>query len=517
MPSTPQLNHDVLCAIAYAADRRTCASIMLTSKSLKHAAAKSVLQPLFGGNYLWKEVDVTKFLRFLRADPSRFSYVRQLHIGFTRLPSEVLEQLLEGLSQMTQLVILGLPNGDATLEEFPTLFDALSKMTMIRRLEVRFAGLATCRLLWNMQARLTSIMLDWHPYGNDFFHHHLPSSGSTHWADYHPVPLLSNWSATLEELTCVYWITSPTGLPPFTQTYPKLRRLFVESEANPHVATYIRAYPNLVQLSVLSDDNDVYDHTTDAHAVQRAHERRAVNIRSQEDAVGDGRGTWPHLEAFIGGLIDLYLLGITCRILRVSLCFSVNPRDLDLLPPVLAYAQPQHLKVHGTGMLLAHPRYGLTKLLREHCAARLESLVLGLDFKETEGLDVVTTLNDLADSLKRIPLRRLRLCVNGTNFNLPIPRPDPYNPRARLRTESLPPLRPIATPTTTLEKALWSVDIDAYVQGLADAIPSLDDAIMCIMGEPDNTFDYRTRSAEVVRVRRAEYADRNVYEWSSYW
>ncbi|RDX49765.1 hypothetical protein OH76DRAFT_511176 [Lentinus brumalis] len=516
MRSTLLFNYDILCELAYWSDEGTCATLMLTCRAMRTAAAKAVLRRPCR---LSEARDVHRFLCCLQVDPSCFQHVRELRISFGTLPQEMSGRLLNCLQHLKRLETLVLSDGDDSLTALPGLLDTIAQLITIRKLEVRNAGDVTCRLLSRMQASLTHISLDWLQEDCDFFYSNFPSSSRyPQWPNYHPVPLLSKWRTTLEELECASWFNCPGGLPRYTQIYPKLRRLSIERDDNPRIAPYIHAYPNLTHLCVLSEYDQLWNYSGTAlvDGIRLLRIRHATNVRSQEGP--DGAKTWPQLQQFEGTLVDLYLLGITCRILRVSLCFSVNPRDLELLPPVLAYAQPQHLKVHGTGMLLAHPRYGLTKLLREPCAARLESLVLGLDFKETEGLDVVTTLNDLAESLKRIPLRRLRLCLNGTNFSLPIPRPDPYNPRARLCTESLPPLRPIPTPTITLEKALWSVDIDAYVQGLADAIPSLEDAIMCIMGEPDDTFDYRTRSAEVVRVRRAEYAaDRNVYEWSSYW
>ncbi|KAI0690932.1 hypothetical protein C8T65DRAFT_671072, partial [Cerioporus squamosus] len=240
------------------------------------------------------------------------------------------------------------------------------------------------------------------------------------------------------------------------------------------------------------------------------HKYRTFNIRSQEDEQGDGCRTWPHLEAFSGSLVDVYLFGITCRIRRVHMNGSVHPRLLKLLPPVLAYAQPQHLKIQGDSMLLLHPAYGMIKLLRESCAARLESLMLRLDLRseDLKGLSIPSVLNDLADSLKCLPLRRLRLRINGTGLNPPIPaRGDfmfaPYY-------GNLP-----SAPAwiTELEKSLRSVDVDAYARDLASAIPSLEDVVVDVMGERDDAFVYRTRVAELVRRRSAEYADRRIYEW----
>ena len=76
-----------------------------------------------------------------------------------------------------------------------------------------------------------------------------------------------------------------------------------------------------------------------------------------------------------------------------------------------------------------------------------------------------------------------------------------------------PPL-PSSSPITQLEQSLRHLDINEYVSDLVCAIPSLEDVIVCVTAERDDQFQYRTRMAEYVRVRRAEFADRSMYEWS---
>ncbi len=390
MRSTLLLNYDILCELAYWSDEGTCAILMLTCRAMRTAAAKAVLRRPCR---LSEAKDVHRFLCCLQVDPSCFQHVRELWISFETLPQEMSGRFLNGLQHLKRLETLVLSDGDDSLTALPGLLDTIAQLITIRKLEVRYAGDVTCRLLSKMQASLTHISLDWLQEDCDFFYSNFPSSSRyPQWPNYHPVPLLSKWRTTLEELECASWFNCPGGLPRYTQIYPKLRRLSIERDDNPRIAPYIHAYPNLTHLCVLSEYDQLWNYSGTAlvDGIRLLRIRHATNVRSQEGP--DGANTWPQLQQFEGTLVDLYLLGITCCILRVSLCFSVNPRDLELLPPALPYAQPQHLKVHGTGMLLAHPRYGLTKLLREPCAARLESLVLGLDFKETEGLDVVTAL-----------------------------------------------------------------------------------------------------------------------------
>ncbi|RPD71406.1 hypothetical protein L226DRAFT_174961 [Lentinus tigrinus ALCF2SS1-7] len=495
------LNYDILCAITYWADRRTCVSLMRTCKGLNKAAAKSVLQPS-GGIYIWTERNTVLFHRFLHADPSRFQHVREIHIGFERMSPEVLDGLLDDLTRMERLETVGLPNADTTLENFPPLADAIAKLTRLQRLEIRsLEGDAARRLLSQMKADLNSIRLLW-------FHVEDGTSRVFPWdlrarlrlANNHPIPLLARWRASLKELTCNSWFFCQNDLPQFTQVYPKLRRLSLVGNSWPFVAPFIRTYPNLTRLSVNSAHDYFY---INKHFLDEfLHTHRAFNIQSQEDE--DGGVIWPHLEELVGNAIDLYGLGLTCRVRRVHIDGFVYPEDLEFLLPVLAYAQPQHLKAECGGSILVDPSQELTTLLRSSGTARLESLVLEFslfdddpdedsNYDPDEQPNISSALSDLGDSLKRLPLRRLRLRLNLPQCRSTLPLP--------------------AYITT-------SFDLEAYVRDLADAIPALEDAVVCIKGGRDINVDADespTRTAEFVRVRRrgAQYADTEMYEWSA--
>ncbi|RPD56451.1 hypothetical protein L227DRAFT_259069 [Lentinus tigrinus ALCF2SS1-6] len=494
------LNYDILCAITYWADRRTCVSLMRTCKGLNKAAAKSVLQPS-GGIYIWTERNTVLFHRFLHADPSRFQHVRELHLGFKRMSPEALDGLLDDLRRMERLKTIGLTNADATLENFPALADALAKLTSIQRLEICSIEGDTVRIfLSQTQADLISIRLEWDTVADGGI-----QRLTSRWADYHPVPLLARWTASLEELTCDPLFFCQTDLPQFTEVYPKLRRLSLVGNSWPFIATFIRPYPNLARLAVDSDHDhfDINKHFLDDFL----HTHRAFNIQSQEDE--DGGVIWPHLEELVGNAIDLYGLGLTCRVRRVHIDGFVYPEDLEFLLPVLAYAQPQHLKAECGGSILIDPSQELTTLLRSSGTARLESLVLefslfdddpdedsnyGPDEKPNISSALVSDLSiarapmcstdfsqqsDLADSLKRLPLRRLRLRLNL--------------PQCR-STQPLP-----AYITTFSE----NFDLEAYVRDLADAIPALEDAAVYIKDGRDINVDADespTRTAEFVCV-----------------
>ncbi|RPD56450.1 hypothetical protein L227DRAFT_603052 [Lentinus tigrinus ALCF2SS1-6] len=497
MASEPALrfNNDILCEITNWADRRTCASLMLTCKVLNKAGAKSVLQSS-GGICIWGEKDTVLFHRFLHADPSRFQHVRELHIFVaSSMSQEALDGLLDDLRRMERLKTIGLTNADATLANFPALADALAKLTTIQRLDICTGGSdAVFTFLSQMRSDLVSIRLEWTAF-EDAAERRL----TTRWADYHPVPLLSKWTASLEELTCESWLSCRTVLPQFTQVYPNFRRLSLVGDGWTLIAPFIRPYPNLAQLAIKTDPNEhLWDRRSDN--VEFLQAQRALNKRSQKDGAGGKTVTWSHLEELVGSVFDLYGLGLICRVQRVHIDDVVYPKHLKFLLSVLAYAQPKHLKAECSGSLLVHPlaSQGFMKLLRSSCIARLESLVLKFSLSDghpDEGKNISSALSDLANSLKRLPLRRLRLRIDIPTF----------------RCASL---RHYPALITAFEK----FDLEAYVRNLADAVPALEDAVVCVKGGRDHDANgCPTRTAEAVRVHRrgAEYADREMYEWSS--
>lgn len=125
---------------------------------------------------------------------------------------------------------------------------------------------------------------------------------------------------------------------------------------------------------------------------------------------------------------------------------------------------------------------------------------------------MLSVQNDLADALKRLPLRRLRLYIDCTQLD---PTPSHLIGErifAQCYGDPTPPhLAP--APITDHEQSLRSVDLDAYVRDLVSAIPSLEDVIVFVAGERDDESVYRRRVAELVRGRKAVYADREMYEW----
>ncbi|RPD56432.1 hypothetical protein L227DRAFT_656263 [Lentinus tigrinus ALCF2SS1-6] len=465
MPLVLPLNFDILREIARSSDRQTCATLIRSCRFFYQEAAKCVLHDPVT---LRNDSDVRKLVRFLEPDHyARARYVRTLRLDVTQtLSPKDLHALEDTIAQMTQLEHLLIDEGEEFLESFPSLGNALANLTTLRQLHVWYAGSLTCNFLKATKSNLVSISLGWMGSDEDWFAEQ--DMDDEEWSTLHPVPLLAKWCSSLEELNCECWYTA-SKLPTFTDVYPSMRCLKVERDDFPLSAPYIRAYPNLARLSVSTDHVEDLKYPEDR---QRLHEHRIRNIRDQE--AEDGPGTWQHLEEYVGSLADLYLLGLTCHIPRVMFSAEMSDLDLELLSAVLACANPKHLNVEGDGALLAHSSHSLPVILREPDLSRLESLVLRIHIRqEHEELDVGAALDALGSALAQLPLRRLRLCI----VSCLDPTPSGFCMSRRQR-ELIIQQAPFAHAESTLRD--W--DVDAFMHGLRDALPSLTDAKVDILG-----------------------------------
>ncbi|KAI0708049.1 hypothetical protein C8Q76DRAFT_139706 [Earliella scabrosa] len=286
----------------------------------------------------------------------------------------------------------------------------------------------------------------------------------------HPVPFLSKWTSTLEELSCKCWHTYPDAQPLslFTEVYPKMRKLQIEYDYHLVAAHYIRAFPNLVSLHLWTGHTAVIPDVQNNAAAERIDALRDENMQMQHRLGLDSLTSyWQHLDEYTGSLTHLYILGLTCRICAMRFDEAVSEAHLPLLLAVLSHAQPVHLKIHGWAALLDHPTHRLAWVLQQaDCARRLESLAIHLTLHSLNkrDMDVALRFDELATMLAGIPgpLRRLRLRVTGHVSHLSRP--------SRSKT---PP---------QLGVLLSQVDAQAYVQKLVKAIPTLTDVVIVIDG-----------------------------------
>ncbi|TFK91057.1 hypothetical protein K466DRAFT_651222 [Polyporus arcularius HHB13444] len=476
---TPRLNWDALREVAVCADRSTCATLMLSCRFFYHEAAKSIL---FNNIRLLGEKDVLRFLQFLQADNgSRFQYARHLTLcSLYGLKAHTAASLIRSMDRMPQLERLSIESGDSELRLYPALADVIAKFTHLRHLDITYAGHVTCALLKSMQSALVSISLNWCDYPRSFFE---AKVGRDLLANYHPVLLLARWAPTLEELSCHSWRTG-MKVPVFPHVYPRLRVLQIEKDDLPLIAPFIRAFPNLRQLDFRTDRQhaDDYDDCEEHALPAEIRQHRQRNIASQ--LAPNGPGTWQHLENLVGGVADLYLLGLTSQVSAIRLYTEFNAAGLGLLSVVLSYARPLHLKIKGNGALLTHPLRSLAKILHEPWAARLESLSVELHLGEQDGdVDIPSLLHALACTLSQLTMRRLRLNLITTWLDPTPDPPDDFETWMATETHGWPePRPPSPAPLTPAEVMLQSFDVDAFVRTLGDATPSLQDAVVQVVG-----------------------------------
>ncbi|KAI0708023.1 hypothetical protein C8Q76DRAFT_747278 [Earliella scabrosa] len=385
-----------------------------------------------------------------------------------------MDKFIQRLMQMSHLEAINITFGDFLFDCFPDFGNALTTLMTLRRLTICHVGLLTCEVLKDMQPGLVSVDFGWVGHDEGFFRGELPYDK---WPEYHPVPLLAKWSSTLERISGLMWYTS-RGLTPFKQVYPKMREFSIERDDYPLIAPYICAFPNLRTLYALTDHFEDID---DDDAVRSMHEHHALNVRSQQEG-GIAGTTWHHLQEYTSTLVDLYVLGLACRIPHIFFHTDIDKRHCDMLSTILAYARPVRLKIKCfRDPFLTHssPTRDFAQILQDPGASALESLVVVVELqRDSRDVDVAAALDMLAQSLKRLPLRHLRLCVCDDGLDPTPPSPGPVAFMLAKRRGDAPPKPHRPMPFTPAEVSLETFDVDEFTRGLADAIPSLCDAVV---------------------------------------
>lgn len=113
-----------------------------------------------------------------------------------------------------------------------------------------------------------------------------------------------------------------------------MKSLTVIGNNCPSTAPWATAYPNLGYLEVSTIEQALLDLSEDS--LELYLETREENRRAHLK-----RGTWKELETFKGAPLDLYLVGVPCRIRRLEL--DIMKDELRFLPIVVADALPAEL------------------------------------------------------------------------------------------------------------------------------------------------------------------------------
>ncbi|TBU53408.1 hypothetical protein BD310DRAFT_860315 [Dichomitus squalens] len=463
--------------------------MMLTCKSLYNRGPKFLLQH---GASITTEDSLRKLAVFLRVDHySRCHHLHDLSVSY--LSADTSAFLLDIFSHSSRLRTLWLTAPELLFQTHTDLPATIASLRSLRSLHIIHAHEFTVELLRTLQSDLVSLSVNFlseYGDGSTFWDTTDPSQ----WCDYHPVPLLQSVASTLVDLHCEVWHSNPGPrygftIPTYAQVYPRMRRLTIERCDYSVCLPFIRGFPGLSYLSVSTDHYDEFKHNglTDAFR-----EHREANIRSQRNSTT----TWQHLEEFSGSLIDLYILGLTCHIARLSLIRPNDARHLELLHDIIQYAGPvEHLKLHWDSSILLSPEWRLVKLLGEDGASQLSSLSISVALEDAQAdTDFLPALEELTAALERLPIRRLRIQVQHLFCFTP---PPESLLRAGPQDSSPPPALCAA------ELSLEEWDIDAWVQRLAHVVPTLEDAVISVSrprsGEDELPFRKATLARNDVR------------------
>ncbi|KAI1783168.1 hypothetical protein LXA43DRAFT_904125 [Ganoderma leucocontextum] len=445
--------------------------LMATCRVLHHEGAKIALKKPIT---IFNEEQLASFLQFLRAENlSRCRYLKQLELWAFYPEADVVQELIETLPLLVNIGYLRLVSAEDFLELYPALLPAFSALTSLRHINFSGAKAVTCELLSSLQSPLISVHIDFLPDDDVKLWDHLDLD---QWPKYHPTTLLANFASTLEELQCAAWYTTWETVIP-EKVYPNLRKLSIELHEFPlRIDPFIRAFPNLIDLSVLTEyhGGDMGD-----FALENMGMSHDTNVDQQLSSCG----TWAHLEHFSGCLVDLYAIGLTCHIPRVTILGTLHdgPRA-DILATVLRYTKPLHLKLEGiTGSLLGDlPDQGFISMLREEGASNLVNLDVQIYFgKDDREKDVRIAIDNLVSALAHLRLKFLELRFHTYDLD-----PTPSGPstlkRMMCRQQGLPePPEPIPAPLTPAEVSLNALDMDALIARL-ESIPSLGAALVVL-------------------------------------
>ncbi|KAM5542672.1 hypothetical protein V8D89_003633 [Ganoderma adspersum] len=472
-----KLTYDALLhVISVTASVKESVKLMATCRVLYHEGAKIALRKPIT---IFNEGQLVSFLRFLRAeDLSRCRHLRQLELWSFDPELDGLPVLIETLPHLVNLELLQLPSAEELLELHlfnsaePALLPAFAALTSLRHVEISEAKGATCRFLSSLQSPLVSLRIDFFSDDDITLWDILDTDG---WSKYHPTVLLANFAPTLKELQCIAWYTNGNAIYP-EKVYPNMRRLSIVLHEFPlRIDPFIRAFPYLTDLRVNTD----YHENHYSEAIRESHE---TNVAQQLDPL-NSCGAWAHLEHFSGTLVDLYAIGLTSHIPRVTLIDTLRdgPR-VDVLATVLRYARPVHLKLEGiTGTMLGDAERGFISVLRERGGANLSNLDMSVKFgSDDQEKDLAAVMADLFSSLGRVPLKFLELSFDTHQLD-PTPRPNKF----LIEVLRLPePPEPTPAPLTPAELSLNALDTNVLVTRMADSLTTLEAAHVVVLGSP---------------------------------
>ncbi|PIL30149.1 hypothetical protein GSI_07727 [Ganoderma sinense ZZ0214-1] len=333
---------------------------------------------------------------------------------FTNPLSEAAAKMLANIvPRMSNLERLGL-RAERSFVAYPYLVPAFAALQTVKVLIVFEAGSQTCEMIRTLQSELFIASILYDP--ADQFDPRMDGSRPAR----HPLQLLQRSASTLRELTCGFWCdvgTEPESLliPPDT-IYPEVRTLKLLNNAACSPIPYIYALPNLTHLSSESYLPVAWEYgQLDLSQSQRRVNMLLQRLSLPDDVEEPGPFVWKDIQSYTGPLSDLWALGTTFPIPRLTLTDAPGLRAPLALTEVLASARPTHLTIaFGDQPLSSVLQSDLLGALRSEGAAGLRTLELGADLMAGD----VDRNVDVGQALASIEIVLLGLQLNNIMFIL---------------------------------------------------------------------------------------------------
>ncbi|PIL25848.1 hypothetical protein GSI_11601 [Ganoderma sinense ZZ0214-1] len=453
MDTRPRLPHDVLLNVASFADRKSILALLTTTRSLHSDGGKYVVQDpvTLDGNQ-----DIVSFIYFMRPyKHKRWRHLRFLHLRDAPISPGVAKALAKAIPRASHLSYLEFEDAEKTLGAHPDLPLAFAALRAVKDIVIDHGYHHTCRMLEAMKWPLESAELKHsdHEFDRDCRHR------------IHPAALLKNSQATLKTLECSLWSDFDDVLDTYP-VYPHLESLHVEIWC-PSVAHWAVSYPNLKRLHVNTLDDlfmkEANEDQLDRYAAIRSHNLEEHMAQEQQ---------WVELDEFDGHTaLDLYLLGLPCRVRAVS--FALCPSSLRFFAPAMETARPTALTVFITSELFSQP---VPTYLED--PGLVDVKALGIDVQVWAGgtagdVDVTHVdrfLEHVLRLLQQASAQRFSLCLEVERLDDP-PLSD-YDTDDQDERRLRPPAPPRAV--SPIETWINGTDLGALVRRFHDEVPSLD-------------------------------------------
>ncbi|KAI0708828.1 hypothetical protein C8T65DRAFT_609361 [Cerioporus squamosus] len=318
------LPHDVLCTVISFSDREELFALMLASRDLQLECAKYIFHEAVKLN---SDEGITSFISFMRRNQRRrWCFLRSLEFSDADIHPSVAGELGRVISRASRLEVLFFEHAENTLRAHPQLGLSLAAIPTVKHIELHFVAQHACRMLEAMSWPLESAILQESIHDPFWLE---PDKGER----MHPAALLKNARTTLQTIKYDMWSDYDFYLPDYP-VYSALHTFRFDSAWLPPTTQWPLSYPNLKSLELWSIDGDGECPMDECTAT------RLTNMSEYGTSKPYG---WPELEHFSGRVLDLYILGLPCRIHDVRIRASSD--SVECLEAALSNARPSSITV----------------------------------------------------------------------------------------------------------------------------------------------------------------------------